>query len=45
MVFVCHMMFQDHVINVINDFMVKSPSRYVTILPNLVAICTVAVEI
>ena len=33
---------QDHVIKVLNDFMVRIPSRYVIILPSLVVIGTVA---
>ena len=37
--------FQDHVIKVLNDFMARSPSKYFTILPSLVAIGTVAVEL
>ena len=45
MVFVCHVTLQDHVIKVFNDLTVRSPSRYVTIIPSLVAIDTVAVEI
>ena len=45
MVFACHMALQDHVIKALNDFAVRSPSRYVTIPPNLVAIVTVTVEI
>ena len=45
MVFVCHVTLQDHVIKVFNDLAVRSPSRYVTIIPSLVAIDTVAVEI
>ena len=44
-VFVSHMNLQDHVIKALNDYMVKSPSRYVTILPSLVAIGTVVVKI
>ena len=45
MVYVCHVTLQNHVIKVLNNFMVRSPSRYVTTLPSLVAIDTVAVEI
>ena len=30
MIFVCHVTLQDHVIKVINDFMVRSLSKYVT---------------
>ena len=40
MVFVCHVTLQDHVIKVFNDLTVRSPSRYVTIIPSLVAIDT-----
>ena len=36
-VFACHVALQDHVLKGLNDFMVRSPSRYVTILPSLVA--------
>ena len=36
MVFVCHVTLQDHVIKVLNDIMVRSPSRYATILINFV---------
>ena len=43
MVFVCHVTFQDHVIKALNDFMVRNHSRYVIILPGLVAIVTVIV--
>ena len=45
MVFVCHVTLQDHVIKALSNFMVKSPTKYVTILPSLVAIGTVIVEI
>ena len=38
MVFVYHMTLQDHVTKLLYDFMVRSPSRYVAILPNFVAI-------
>ena len=44
MVFVCHMILQDQVIKASNDFMVRSPSKYLTILPCLVAIGTVVAE-
>ena len=44
-VFVCHVTLQDDVIKALNDFMVRSPSRYVTILPNLVAISTAILDI
>ena len=45
MVFACHMALQDHVIKALNDFAVRSHSKYVPILPSLVAIVTVTVEI
>ena len=44
MVFVYHVTLKDHVIKALNEFMVSSPSRYVTILPSLVAIGTVMVD-
>ena len=43
MVFVCHVTLQDHVIKGLNYFVVWSPSRYITILPSLVAIVIVLV--
>ena len=42
---VCHVIFQDHVIKVLCDFMGGSLSWYITTLPSLVAIDTVVVEI
>ena len=42
MVSVRHVTLQDHLIKALNDFMVRSLSLYVTIVPNLVAIGTVA---
>ena len=45
MVFVCQVTLQDHMIEVLIDFMVRSPSSYITILPTLVAIGLVIVEI
>ena len=42
--FVCRMILKDHMIKRLNDFMVRSSSRYVTILPSLVAIDPVVVE-
>ena len=45
MVFVYHVTLQDHVIKALNDFMVRSPSRYVTTLPLFVAISNVVVKI
>ena len=45
MVFVCHVTSQDHMIKALYDFMIRSLSRYITILASLVAIDTVVVEI
>ena len=45
MVFVCHVILQDHVIRVLCDFMFMSPLRQVTILPSFMAIGTAIVEI
>ena len=45
MVFACHVTLQDHVIKASNGFMVRSLSKYVTILLSLVAIDTLVVEI
>ena len=44
MILVCHVILQDHVIKRSCDFMDRSPSRKVTILPSLVAIGTLVVE-
>ena len=44
-VLVCHVILQDHMINGSCDFMSRSPSREVTILPSLGAIGTLIVEI
>ena len=44
MIFVCHVPLQDHVIKVLNDFMVKNPSRYITKPPSLLAIGTVDIK-
>ena len=44
MVFVCHVTLQDHVIKALNEFMISSPSRSVTILSSLVVIDPVVVE-
>ena len=44
MIFVCHVTLQDHVIKVLNDFMVKNPSRYITKLPSLLDIGTVDIK-
>ena len=43
--FVCHVTLQDHVIKSKSGFMVRSLSKYVTILRSLVAIGTVLEEI
>ena len=43
--FVCHVTLQDHVIKSKSGFMVRSLSKYVTILKSLVAIGTVLEEI
>ena len=45
MVFVCHLILQDHVIIIINDFMIRRPLRYVTILLGFAAIDSVAMKI
>ena len=45
MVFVCRMTLQDHLIKALNDFMVRSPSRCVTILPSLVVMGTAALDL
>ena len=45
MAFVRKANLQDHVIKVNNDFVGRSPSRYVTILSSLVATGTLVVEI
>ena len=45
MVFICPVTLQDYAIKALSNFMVKSPTRYITILPSLVAIVTVIVEI
>ena len=44
MVLVCHMNLQDHKIKASCDFMIRSPSRLVTILPSLTVTGTVVVE-
>ena len=44
MVFGYHVTLKDHVIKALNEFMLSRPSRYVTILPSLVAIGTVMVD-
>ena len=45
MIFVFHLTLQDHIMKLLNDFMVRSPSKFVTILPSLVTKDTVVVEI
>ena len=45
MIFICHVALQDHVIRALCDFMSRSPSSYVTILPSFVAVGTVIVKI
>ena len=45
MVFVCDVTLQDHMIKAFYDFMIRSLSRYITILDSLVAIDIVVVEI
>ena len=45
MVSVCHVTLQGHLIKPLNDFMVRSPSMYVTIVPSLLAISSVVVNI
>ena len=44
-IFLCHVTLQVHVIKVLNDFMVRSSSRQLIILPSLVAVGTIVVEI
>ena len=44
-VFICHVTLQEHVIKALYDFMIRSLSRYITILASLVAIDIVVVEI
>ena len=44
MFFLCHVILQDHLIKAFNDFMVRSPSRYITIVPNFVAIYLLVVD-
>ena len=45
MVFVSQVTLQDHVIKALDNYIARSPSRYVTILLSLVAICVLVVEI
>ena len=42
---VCNVTLQGHLIKATNDFMVMSPSTYVTIVPSLVVIGSVVVNI
>ena len=44
MILFCQVIFQDHVIKVLCDFMGRTPSQLVTILPSLVDISTLVVE-
>ena len=45
MLFVCHVTLQDQMITALYDFMIRSLSKYITILASLVAIDIVVVEI
>ena len=45
LVFFSHVTLQDHMIKALNYFIVKSPSRYATILTSVVVIGTVVVKI
>ena len=45
MISVRHVTLQDHLIKALNNFMVRSPSMYVTIVPNLVVIGSLVVNI
>ena len=45
MVLVCHVILQDHLIKAYYDFVLESLPKYVTILPNVVAIGTLVEEI
>ena len=45
MVLACHMISQDHLIKASCDFISRSPSRQVIVLPSLVVISTVVEEI
>ena len=44
-VFIRHVTLQNHMIKTSNDFLVSSPSRYVTIFPSLVVMGTLVEEI
>ena len=43
--FVCDVTFQNYVIKILHNFMFKSLSRCIAMLPNLVTIGTMVVEI
>ena len=45
MVLISPVTLQDHIIKALHDFIIRSLSRYITILASLVAIDTVVVEI
>ena len=45
MLFFSHVTLQDHMIKALNYFIVRSPSRYATILTSVVVIGTVVVKI
>ena len=45
MFIVFHMILQEHMIKALNDFLVKSPTRQVTILQSLMTIGTVVVNL
>ena len=45
MISVCHVALQDHVIKALNEFMIRSPSRIVTIVPSLMATSIEVVEV
>ena len=45
MISVCHVALEDHVIKALNEFMIRSPSRIVTIVPSLMATGIEVVEV
>ena len=45
MILNCHVILQDHVIEVSYDFMGRNPSQKLIILSSLVAICTLKIQI
>ena len=45
LVFACHVILQDDLINTLHDHLIRNSSRKVNILPSLVAINTVLMEI